>query len=138
MFLHIKKMTAAAILMSAGLLVATVALAAPKLGEIAFSTSEDGDAVEVFKPDTAKIYLNAELQDADAGTKISTVWIAEKTDAAPANYTIDSVDFVTKEGMNEVNASLSKPNAGWPIGDYRVELSINGKPAGSAHFKVAK
>jgi hypothetical protein len=39
--------------------------------------------------------------------------------------------------MNQADFSLTKPNAGWPAGDYRVELSINGKHASTVHFKVA-
>ena len=27
---------------------------------------------------------------------------------------------------------MSKPNKGWPPGDYRIDLFIDGKPAGTA------
>ena len=30
---------------------------------------------------------------------------------------------------------LSKPD-GWPVGSYRVEVSLNGAPAGNKEFKV--
>ena len=38
--------------------------------------------------------------------------------------------------MNNVDFNMSKPNAGWPVGDYRVDLFINGKPTGNAKFQV--
>jgi hypothetical protein len=38
--------------------------------------------------------------------------------------------------MNVVTFSLSKPTAGWPAGDYRVELFIDGKAA-AVRFNVA-
>jgi hypothetical protein len=138
-----KNMTTAATRMLSvlcGLLLATAAQAAePHFGDLVFSASaESGDAKDVFATDTPKIYLRAELEDVDQDTKVSAAWIAEKTDAAPPNYKIDSTDLTAKSGMDVATFSLSKPNAGWPAGDYRVELSINGKPATSAHFKVAK
>jgi hypothetical protein len=127
-----------ALLAVAGLLLATVLHAAPHFGDMTFSASHDNDGTDtkVFAIDTPKIFLHADLEDAVDDTKVSSTWIAEKTDKAPPNYKIDSVELTASENMDVVTFSLSKPNAGWPVGDYRVDLFINGKPAGSAHFKV--
>ena len=40
--------------------------------------------------------------------------------------------------MNRVDFNMSKPNAGWPEGDYKVALFIDGKPAGEVKFQVVK
>jgi hypothetical protein len=40
--------------------------------------------------------------------------------------------------MNKVQFSFSKPTAGWPVGDYRVDLFLDGKKATDVKFKVAK
>ena len=110
-----------------------------KYGALTFSDNhENDDPKSTFATDTPKIFLNAELIDFDGGEKVSGAWIAEKTDAAPPNYKIDSVDLTVGDSMNVATFSLSKPNAGWPVGDYRVDLTINGKPAGVARFKIAK
>jgi len=67
------------------------------------------------------------------------VVIAEDTHgAAPANYKIDSVDLTAGALVNVANFSLSKPTAGWPVGSYRVDLFIDGKPAGHKHFVIGK
>jgi hypothetical protein len=113
--------------------------AAPHFADIVISDSEDGDATETFAPATPKIFLHAGLVDVARGSKITSDWIAEDTGGvAPANYKIDSVTFDTGMLSNTVTGSLSKPNAGWPVGKYRVDLSIDGKVAGTAHFKVSK
>ena len=33
---------------------------------------------------------------------------------------------------------MSKPTKGWPPGDYRIELFIDGEPAGNVKYKVEK
>jgi len=113
--------------------------AAPHFADIVIADSEDGDATETFAPTTPKIFLHAGLVDVARGSKITSDWIAEDTGgAAPANYKIDSITLDTGMLTNVVTGSLSKPNAGWPVGKYRVDLSIDGKVAGTAHFKVSK
>ncbi len=123
-----------------GLAFATAAFAGePHFGNPVFTADADSKlAKEEFASDTPKIFLHVQLQDVANETKLSAAWIAEKTDAAPANYKIDSTELTAKEGMDEATFTLSKPNAGWPAGDYRVDLSINGKVAASGNFRIAK
>ena len=78
----------------------------------------------------------AQLEDVDQDTKLSAAWIAEKTDAAPANYKIDSTDLTAKAGMDEATFTLSKPNNGWPVGKYRLEIYLGGKLVKSMPFSV--
>ena len=122
----------------AGLFFAACAWAQnPHFADLKFSDSSDGDAMESFTPNTPKIYLHAGLEDMPSGTKLSSTWIAEDTHgAAPPNYKIDSVEFNVGGIVNVATFSLSKPNAGWPVGKYRVDLFINGKASGTAHFTV--
>lgn len=123
-----------------GLAFAMAALAGePHFGNLVFTGDADSKlAKEEFATDTPKIFLHVQLQDVANDTKLSAAWIAEKTDAAPANYKIDSTELTANEGMDEATFTLSKPTAGWPAGDYRVDLSVNGKVAASGNFRIAK
>jgi uncharacterized RDD family membrane protein YckC len=112
--------------------------ASPRYSDIVLSDTKDGPAKALFKPDTPKLYLRAKLVDMPAGTKLRGEWIAEKTRVAPPNYRIDASDLNVGSLMNQAQYSLSKPNAGWPEGDYRVDLFIDGKPATQVKFKVGK
>ena len=123
---------------SLGLFVACAAQANPAFGDLTFSSQKNGDAQTVFSPDTPKIFLHADVDDAVAGTKLTATWIAEKTDKAPPNTRIDSIVQVADDDTDFADFTLSKPNAGWPVGNYRVDLSIDGSPAGSAHFQISE
>jgi len=53
-----------------------------------------------------------------------------------ADYKIDSAEFTAGMLTNTATFNLSKPNNGWPIGKYRVDVTIDGKPAGSEKFEI--
>lgn len=131
-----KKLT---MLLAAFLAASAYAAGAPHFSDVTVSNDKDGDAMESFPTDTPKIFVRAGLVDVATGAKVSSDWIAEDTGGvAPANYKIDSVTLEAGMITNVVTFSLSKPNAGWPAGKYRVDLLIDGKPTGVAHFAVAK
>ncbi len=88
-----------------------------------------------FTKDTAKIWVFFSL-DVPSGTKIEGKWICEKSDAAPANFEIDKAALDIGMGVNTGNFSLSKPNKGWPAGDYRVDLCVGDKVEESVKFTV--
>lgn len=122
------------------LLAATAAFAAePHYGRIALTTEGSTAVQAVFAPDTPKIVLHVEILDMPKGTKIAADWIAVKTDVAPANYKIDSAGEQLAEDVasDEKSFSLSKPDNGWPVGDYRIDLTIADKVAKSVPFQVA-
>jgi len=130
---------AAAIAIAAGLGISPAVLAAsPRYTDLVLSDTRDGPAKATFKPQTAKIFLRSKIVDVPAGSAVKGAWIAEKTKVVPPNYKIDEKEMKAGGAMNEITYSLSKPNAGWPEGDYRVDLFINGHPAGNVKFKIAK
>lgn len=106
---------------------------------IIVSTDKDADTTQnSFTADTPKIFVSAELTDeVPSGSKVNVAWIAIDTGGvAPANYKIDEVNLDITSGINQVNSDISKPNNGWPVGTYKVEFSVNGKPMESAGFTI--
>ena len=89
-----------------------------------------------FATDTPQITLGLQLKDFKAGDTVKGAWIAEKTSVAPPNYEIDS-STLTLASSPTVAFRLSKPNSGWPTGQYRVDVSYNGGPVEySQRFEV--
>jgi len=122
------------------------ALTSPHAAEPGFrnvTIASSADALQsetLFRPETPKIFLRAELADVPAGAKMTCAWIAAQAEGAPQNYVIDTLDQTagTILGMqiNVLNCSLSKPTSGWPVGSYRVELLVNGQKTNEAPFEV--
>ncbi len=113
--------------------------AGPRYSDIVLSDAKGGAPKSTFKPQTAKIFLHANLVDVPTGAKVKSEWIAVNTNgAAPPNYKIDSVELTVGALINNVDFNFSKPTAGWPAGAYRVDLFIDGKAAGNVKFTVAK
>jgi hypothetical protein len=107
------------------------------IGRTAFTLPDGKEALTTFKPDAPKIVLHVEILNPSTGAKVGADWIAEKTGGAPPNFKIDGAEL-TLNGEDEATFSLSKPNAGWPVGAYRVDLSVNGEKAKSVTFEVAE
>jgi len=125
-------------LLCSGAVPTEASAASPRYSDLVLSDAEGGPAKAVFEPNTAKIHLRAKLVDMPNGTVLKSEWIAEKTKVAPPNYRIDATELKVGSLTNIAKFSMSRPNAGWPEGDYRVDLLIDGKPATQVKFKVAK
>lgn len=119
--------------------VAATSAYAAGFDEIVVSATEDADASdESFATDSAAIYLSAHITDeVSSGSKITVGWIAVDTaGAAPANYRIDETSFDVGSLDNHLEASLSKPNAGFPAGSYHIEIAVDGKVEETVPFVV--
>jgi hypothetical protein len=91
----------------------------------------------VFRPDTPKIYILYRIADAAQGTRLRAVWYAGKVEGFAANAKLADQSSQTGAGSRFMGGfSCNKPPQGWWPGLYRVELSINDKPAKIVGFRV--
>jgi hypothetical protein len=122
----------------AGLHHSESAAASPRYSDIVLSDSKGGPPKYTFKPNTPKLFMQAKLVDVPNGSTLKSDWIAEKTKVAPPNYKMDSSELKVNGLVNQVVFNFSKPDRGWPEGDYRIDLFIDNKPAQVVKFKVVK
>ena len=121
-------------------------------GEVSFTTAKlteatmclgvDGDfkplnPTDKFSVNTPEIFCSAKLSNAPDDTEILSEWVYVKGAAeGVTDYVIDS-GAVTAEGTAYMWFSYPRPDGGWPIGEYQVNLYIDGKKAVSLKFTVS-
>lgn len=111
---------------------------ATKIGRMAFGAGDMPTATVAFPADTAKISVFLELLTPAAGDRVEAKWIAVNTSGAAPGYVIDTSTTPVTAGVQNVVSGLTKPNAGWPLGDYKVDVSVNGQLATSIGFAVVR
>ncbi len=86
-------------------------------------------------PAGAVIHAVVAIQNAPANTKFTATWYAVDVGrVVPPNSRIDATDLTTDKTRN-LDFALS-PTTTWPVGKYRVDVSVNGKLEASADFTV--
>lgn len=114
------------------------AAASPRYSDLVLSEAKDGAAKNTFTPQAAKIFLRTKLVDVPSGSVAKSEWIAVKVKGAAPNFKIDSTEMKIGRLMNRADFNFSKPTAGWPEGDYRIDLFIDNKLLESVKFRVVK
>jgi hypothetical protein len=124
------------------LLTCSTVFAAAELGSITTCKGIAGPEMnpvgptDKFSPDTPAIHAVAQIKGGKAGMKVTGAWISVDAISTP-NYEIKAADVVLeKDGTGNVHFELSMPTKGWPPGNYKVEIRVDGKTVGSAPFSV--
>ena len=96
---------------------------------------------ETFSADVPEIFVVFQLQQHDSEFKVYGRWIVEKGDGVPANHVLgtDAMLLMTEDESGYL--SLKRPPAGWPVGDYKVQIFTGTglsdmDPIGTLRFKV--
>jgi len=110
----------------------------PRFEGAIFSNERRGDTnMESFTPDTRRIYLTVHVEDIPNDAKLKATWFVEKAAGFAPNSPIAASEVVMRPQMKTANYTIDKPGIGWPPGDYKVELAIDGKVQSTVRFKVA-
>jgi hypothetical protein len=93
-----------------------------------------------FAPDSPVIHMDADLAGVTTGAKITAKLIAVSvTDTegnAISNYDVASVDYEAPNPEPGIHAKFTPPDKGWPVGDYVIELSVDGQKIQESQLTV--
>jgi hypothetical protein len=89
------------------------------------------DKTDSFKP-TDTIYVSVATEGSSPGAKLAAHWTFKDGQLVKHDET-----SIAPTGTAATEFHIVKPS-GWPVGDYKVEVMLDGAPAGSKSFKVAK
>lgn len=86
---------------------------------------------DVFATDAPIVYATMLVKNAPEGTLVSADWVYEKE-----AYKIGTAEIATTETNQYIAFNLTMPDTGFPEGEYRVDISLNGEFERSMTFRV--
>jgi len=96
-----------------------------------------------FTDDVPEIFVVFHLHQHDSEFRVSGRWSVERGEGSPANPILgtDSMILMTEDESGYV--SITRPAFGWPIGQYKVEMSTGTgdydmSPIGTLRFNVVR
>jgi hypothetical protein len=89
------------------------------------------DKTDSFKP-TDTIYVSVTTEGSSPGATLAAHWTYQDGQVVKHDET-----SVAPSGKANTEFHISKPS-GWPEGDYKVEVMLDGASAGTKSFKVSK
>jgi hypothetical protein len=113
--------------------------AAPKKLSVSFAKEQFGKASTTFSSDTIQIYARWQGQRLRRGAKVRAVWIAENIgEDFPRDYKADEASAVAEIPTAHGAFTLSRPEDGWAIGDYRAEFYVDDVLVETVKLKIVK
>ena len=136
---HNISMTRILTFLSACVIFASVANAAdPQMKVTLTKDKTGGTPATTFDPTVETVFALFKGENLHAGDKLRGVWIAEDVgDAAPPGTKIDEKTVDSPGESATGNFSLSKPDKGWPVGKYKLDVYVNDKLVTTEKFSVA-
>ena len=93
---------------------------------VSFAKDQFGKATTTFSSDTPQIYVRWQGQRLRKGGKVKAVWIAENIgEDFPQDYKVDEASAAIESQNAHGIFTVARPEAGWAIGDYRVEFYVD-------------
>jgi hypothetical protein len=106
---------------------------------VSFANDQFGKATTTFSSGAPQIYVRWQGQRLRKGGKVKAVWIAENIgEDFPQDYKVDEAS-ATVESQNAHGVfTLARPEAGWAMGDYRVEFYVDDVFVEAAKLKIVQ
>jgi len=96
------------------------------------------DNISVFYVDSPQVSCSAMVTGATDNTSVQAAWVYIKGDMAKEAGPLIRRDSAVCDKDGYVGFTLPAPDGGFIAGDYRVELSVNGRPGVGAGFSIRR
>jgi hypothetical protein len=113
--------------------------------EFSVSTANFADAFMAADSDGAQrttsytqdavFYAIVDLANAPDDTEVKATWIAVNAEGVEPEFVIDEVTLTSSDARLTFDLT-NAPDTLWPLGDYRVDLYLNGELETSLAFQV--
>jgi uncharacterized RDD family membrane protein YckC len=97
------------------------------------------DPTTRFAPTQESFFFTFEYSNVEPGSEFRAVWYAvDVGSAAERNAVIDEITRTAPNRNGSGSFSLRRSAAQWPVGEYKVELYLDGELVAEAPFSVAR
>jgi hypothetical protein len=93
------------------------------------------ETASVFAPDDNPLYVRFRAEGCTSGTTITSIWYYLATNP-PLRFAVGSVTVEIPDGWGQFAFELP-PGRRWRVGEYRVELRVDGALLADTTFRVA-
>jgi hypothetical protein len=112
---------------------------APKKLSVTLSKARFGKTITTFSSDTPQIYARWQGHRLRQGAKVRAVWIAEDIgEDFPPDYKVDEASATAESPTGHGVFTVSRPDDGWALGDYRVEFYVDDVLVETVKLKIVK
>ena len=102
------------------------------------SESKPVGATDVFDANTPEIFCSVKLSNAPSDTEVLSEWVYIKGELEDVtDHVIDSFPVVT-DGTRYLQFSMTRPDNGWPTGEYEMVLYVDGKEKVTLPFTIGE
>lgn len=109
--------------------------ATPGVSNIYMANDEAGtNKLTTFAP-TDDFYVFFDVNAVDAGTSFQSRWYALNIEGVDASTPVQTIDYSYEEGIKNIYFQLTNDTE-WPVGDYKVEIYMNGAKVAEQAFNV--
>lgn len=90
----------------------------------------------VLSPSTEEIFVYFSF-NAKVGQKLMATLYLDKSEEKKYEGKVKDSEIEVPEGhLGTADFTFTKPSIGWPVGEYRVELTVDGETPSTINFKV--
>jgi hypothetical protein len=113
--------------------------AIPKQLSVSLGKERFGKPVTTFSSNTSEIYARWQGQRLRQGAKVKAVWIAENIgEDFPQDYKVDEASAIAETPKAHGAFTLTRPEDGWAVGNYRVEFYVDDVLVDTVKLKIAE
>src|SRR5687768_9670668 len=103
------------------------------ISNVQMSTDQDGaNVTNTFAP-TDTIYVTFDVNGVDAGAAMQVRWYALNVEGQDPETPFTTTDY-TYNDEGSIYAQIDSTEGGFPVGQYKVEIYLNGAKVGEQQF----
>jgi hypothetical protein len=111
----------------------------PKQLSVSLAKERSGKPITTFSSSTSEIYARWKGQRLRQGAKVKAVWIAENIgEDFPRDYKVDEASAIAETPRTHGAFTMTRPEDGWALGDYRVEFYVDDVLVDAVKLKIAE